>query len=298
MTGPGFTVSYVSATSRRCFSGKSTRRHSRTATTATSTSSGRDRYSLRCAGALREVGRGGCVEQHDDGTFGVLVRRELIGVFGADDVASRDVLTAVVSQREERVREEVAGASGVSRVTVGRVVTCFKAAASVQWRTAVGRSRGRCARPNGAYQGCSRKSSNLAARRPTGAPRSRDPGGHGRTAQAKVRQAELPRSRGPPACPPVNGGPPCPAHSSTWSPVSSTNSSSPAYRWRSFTAGCLWSEGPVYFPAGDYLLWSDIPNNRMYQWIADLGVRVLLYDSNYSNGNTRDPQGRLSPAST
>jgi len=58
-------------------------------------------------------------------------------------------------------------------------------------------------------------------------------------------------------------------------------------------SGCLWAEGPVYFPAGDYLLWSDIPNNRMYQWVGDLGVRVLLYDSNYSNGNTRDPQGRL-----
>lgn len=57
--------------------------------------------------------------------------------------------------------------------------------------------------------------------------------------------------------------------------------------------GMLWVEGPVYFPAGDYLLWSDIPDNRIYQWVADLGVRVYCYDSNYSNGNTRDNAGRL-----
>ena len=71
-------------------------------------------------------GRGGCVEQHDDGTFAVFVRGELIGVFGADDVASRDVLIAVILQHEERVREEVAQAFRVSPATVGRVVTRFK----------------------------------------------------------------------------------------------------------------------------------------------------------------------------
>jgi gluconolactonase len=27
--------------------------------------------------------------------------------------------------------------------------------------------------------------------------------------------------------------------------------------------GCRWSEGPVWFGDGRYLLWSDIPNNRM-----------------------------------
>jgi gluconolactonase len=57
--------------------------------------------------------------------------------------------------------------------------------------------------------------------------------------------------------------------------------------------GCMWAEGPAYFPSGDYLVWSDIPANRMLQWVPELGVRVLLRDSNYSNGNTRDPQGRL-----
>jgi len=71
-------------------------------------------------------GSGGCVEEHDDGTFSVFVRGELVGVFGADDVASRDVLIAVVLQHEKRVREEVARAFRVSPATVGRVVTRFK----------------------------------------------------------------------------------------------------------------------------------------------------------------------------
>lgn len=57
--------------------------------------------------------------------------------------------------------------------------------------------------------------------------------------------------------------------------------------------GALWAEGPVYFPVGDYVLWSDIPNNRLMQWVPDLGVRVYSHNSNNSNGNTRDAMGRL-----
>ncbi len=57
--------------------------------------------------------------------------------------------------------------------------------------------------------------------------------------------------------------------------------------------GMLWAEGPVYFPHGDYLLWSDIPNHHMHQWIRGCGTRTYREHSNYSNGNTRDGQGRL-----
>jgi gluconolactonase len=53
-----------------------------------------------------------------------------------------------------------------------------------------------------------------------------------------------------------------------------------------------WAEGPVYFAAGDYLLWSDIPNNRVMQWAEGLGTRVLCGAANNSNGNTRDALGR------
>ena len=57
--------------------------------------------------------------------------------------------------------------------------------------------------------------------------------------------------------------------------------------------GCVWAEGPVWIADGGYLLWSDIPNNRMLRWIPDVGVSVYRADSNNSNGNTRDRQGRL-----
>jgi gluconolactonase len=58
--------------------------------------------------------------------------------------------------------------------------------------------------------------------------------------------------------------------------------------------GFRWAEGPVYFGDGGYLLWSDIPNNRIMRWIEDDGhVSVFRSPSNYSNGNTRDRDGRL-----
>lgn len=58
--------------------------------------------------------------------------------------------------------------------------------------------------------------------------------------------------------------------------------------------GTRWAEGPVWFGDGRYLLWSDIPNNRMLRWLEETGnVSVFRSPSNYSNGNTRDKQGRL-----
>ena len=57
--------------------------------------------------------------------------------------------------------------------------------------------------------------------------------------------------------------------------------------------GCIWAEGPVWFADGGYLLWSDIPNNRMLRWMPEVGVTTFRAESNNSNGNTRDRQGRL-----
>ncbi len=57
--------------------------------------------------------------------------------------------------------------------------------------------------------------------------------------------------------------------------------------------GMIWAEGPVYFPQGDYFLWSDIPNNRSYQWAEGSGVRVFDHNANFCNGHTRDREGRL-----
>ncbi|MEE9319191.1 MAG: SMP-30/gluconolactonase/LRE family protein [Granulosicoccus sp.] len=59
-------------------------------------------------------------------------------------------------------------------------------------------------------------------------------------------------------------------------------------------SGARWSEGPVWFAAGRYLLWSDIPNNRMLRWDETSGVVAEFRNpSNNSNGNTVDNQGRL-----
>jgi gluconolactonase len=52
--------------------------------------------------------------------------------------------------------------------------------------------------------------------------------------------------------------------------------------------GCRWSEGPVWFGDGRYLLWSDIPNNRILRWDEETGtVSVFRKPSNNANGNTR-----------
>jgi len=58
--------------------------------------------------------------------------------------------------------------------------------------------------------------------------------------------------------------------------------------------GMRWCEGPVWFPEGGYLLFSDIPNNRIMKFDEKSGsLSVFRSPSNYANGNTRDRQGRL-----
>jgi gluconolactonase len=58
--------------------------------------------------------------------------------------------------------------------------------------------------------------------------------------------------------------------------------------------GARWAEGPVWFGDGRYLVFSDIPNNRMMRWTEETGeVSVFRSPSNYSNGNFRDREGRL-----
>lgn len=58
--------------------------------------------------------------------------------------------------------------------------------------------------------------------------------------------------------------------------------------------GARWLEGPVWFGDGRYLIFSDIPNDRMlrYDELTD-EVTIFRQPSFYSNGNTRDRQGRL-----
>ena len=58
--------------------------------------------------------------------------------------------------------------------------------------------------------------------------------------------------------------------------------------------GCRWAEGPVWFGDARYLLWSDIPNDRVLRWDEETGqVSTFRRPSDFANGNTRDRQGRL-----
>jgi gluconolactonase len=62
---------------------------------------------------------------------------------------------------------------------------------------------------------------------------------------------------------------------------------------RLFT-GCRWAEGPAWFAAGRYLVWSDIPNDRMLRYDeCDGSVSVFRQPCGNANGNTVDRQGRL-----
>ena len=58
--------------------------------------------------------------------------------------------------------------------------------------------------------------------------------------------------------------------------------------------GMRWAEGPVYFGDQRCLIWSDLPSNRMLRWDEQTEqVTVFRSPSNFSNGNTRDREGRL-----
>ncbi|WP_408004086.1 SMP-30/gluconolactonase/LRE family protein [Ramlibacter alkalitolerans] len=58
--------------------------------------------------------------------------------------------------------------------------------------------------------------------------------------------------------------------------------------------GCRWAEGPAWFAAGRYLVWSDIPNDRMLRWDeTDGSVSVFRQPALNTNGHTVDAQGRL-----
>lgn len=58
--------------------------------------------------------------------------------------------------------------------------------------------------------------------------------------------------------------------------------------------GCLWAEGPAWNAAGQYLVWSDIPNDRQLRYLDEDGHVSTRFraPSNESNGNTFDTEFR------
>ena len=58
--------------------------------------------------------------------------------------------------------------------------------------------------------------------------------------------------------------------------------------------GAEWSEGAVYLPQQNIIVWSDIPNNRMLQFDPESNKTTVFREpSNFTNGNTIDREGRL-----
>ncbi len=58
--------------------------------------------------------------------------------------------------------------------------------------------------------------------------------------------------------------------------------------------GFRFTEGPIWVPDGDYLLFSDIPNNRIHRWVpGSTYAEVFREPSHHSNGLTLDHAGML-----
>lgn len=79
---------------------------------------------------------------------------------------------------------------------------------------------------------------------------------------------------------------------------------SPDAQLEILSEGHDWTEGPLWIPDRNFLLFSDIPPNRIYRWQEGLGTTVYLEPSGYtgtaprggevgSNGLVLDHQGRL-----
>jgi gluconolactonase len=56
----------------------------------------------------------------------------------------------------------------------------------------------------------------------------------------------------------------------------------------------VWSEGPLYLPDDDAVIWSDIPGDRILRWTAATGeVSVERTGVEFTNGRTLDLDGRV-----
>ena len=58
-------------------------------------------------------------------------------------------------------------------------------------------------------------------------------------------------------------------------------------------SGFKWTEGPLYISDGDYLLFSDIPNNKIYKWKEGQDTSLFLTPS----GNTSNKELKNEPGS-
>ncbi len=68
---------------------------------------------------------------------------------------------------------------------------------------------------------------------------------------------------------------------------------SPAARLSILYEGTVHGEGPVWQPAHDRLVWSDVSNRRVLGWHPDGRVEVVIDETYFVNGNALDAAGNL-----
>jgi gluconolactonase len=68
----------------------------------------------------------------------------------------------------------------------------------------------------------------------------------------------------------------------------------PGARVERLGGGATWSEGPLWLPADEAVIWSDIPGNRVLRWTEATGeVTVDRELVEFTNGRTLDREGRI-----
>ena len=65
------------------------------------------------------------------------------------------------------------------------------------------------------------------------------------------------------------------------------------YQLERLADGFIWSEGPLWVAEGNYVLFSDIPNDKIYRWDEEQGLTVFRHPCGFTNGHTLDTQGLL-----
>ena len=66
-----------------------------------------------------------------------------------------------------------------------------------------------------------------------------------------------------------------------------------SHHFEKLGTGFLFTEGPVWHPAGRFLLFSDMPGDHLRRWSAQDGISTFRKPCDKSNGLTYDRQGRL-----
>lgn len=62
---------------------------------------------------------------------------------------------------------------------------------------------------------------------------------------------------------------------------------------RQIETGFTFTEGPIWHPTENWLVFSDIAESIQYKWSAEAGLKTFRHPSNQSNGNCFDGHGRI-----